>query len=275
MRTIHVAGVDMPALGFGTWQLRGDDARRMVEEALRIGYRHIDTALVYRNEREVGEAIRASGLRREEIFVTTKIWNDSHRDGDLQRAAEGSLARLGVDRVDLLLLHWPVREVPLKESLKALNDVLRRGMTRSIGVSNFTSAMIGEAAEISEAPLATNQVEYHPYLSQRRVTAALKRHGMSLTAYSPLAHGQLEGDPVLAEISHRHGRTISQVTLRWLLQQPDVSAIPKTANPERARENFQVFDFALDADEMAAISALARPDGRLITDSWAPDWDPD
>jgi diketogulonate reductase-like aldo/keto reductase len=273
MRKIPAGGVDIPALGFGTWKLRGDDALRMVEAALDIGYRHIDTAYVYGNEREVGEAMRASGVPRDQVFLTTKVWIDSHRDGDLQRAAEGSLKRLGFDRVDLLLLHWPAPDIPLKETIRALNDVHRRGWTRAIGVSNFTSRLIDEAAAASEAPLATNQVEYHPYLSQRRVMEALKRHDMCLTAYSPLAHGKLVDDPVLVEIAKRHGRTASQVALRWLVQQPAVAAVPKTASPERARENFEVFDFELAAEEMAQIFALAHPKGRIITDDWAPEWD--
>ncbi|HEX8233996.1 MAG TPA: aldo/keto reductase [Caulobacteraceae bacterium] len=273
--TVSAAGVEIPALGFGTWQLTGDTCRRLVGAALRLGYRHIDTAAIYGNEREVGEAIGASGVPREEVFLTTKIWNDAHRDGELQNAAEASLRRLGVDHVDLLLLHWPVPEVPLAESLDALNEVLERGWTRSIGVSNFTAPLISEAVEASRAPLATNQLEYHPYLSQKTLLGHLRRDGISLTAYSPLAHGRLLDDAALAAIGVRHGKSVGQVALRWLVQQEGVIAIPKTGSDARAAENLSIFDFSLSEEEMASVADLARPDGRVIDPDWSPQWDPD
>jgi diketogulonate reductase-like aldo/keto reductase len=262
MQTITSGDTQMPALGFGTWQLEGPDARRMVEAALAIGYRHIDTAFIYKNEREVGEAIRASGVPREEIFLTTKIWTDSFRDGDLQRAAEGSVERLGVGPVDLLLLHWPKPQPPLEETMRALNDARSRGFTRAIGLSNFPSDVFERAAHASEAPLATNQVEYHPYLSQRRLRETLDRHGASLTAWSPLAQGEVANDPALKAIGEAHGKSPGQVTLRWLVQQ-GVVAIPRTTKEHRARENFDIFDFELTDEEMTRIFGLARPDGRL------------
>jgi diketogulonate reductase-like aldo/keto reductase len=273
MHSITVAGVSIPALGFGTWEVEGDNARRMVAAALDIGYRHIDTAKIYGNEKQVGEGIRESGVPRDQIFLTTKIWNDAHKAGDLQAAAEASLERLGVDHVDLLLVHWPVPGVPLAETMTAMNDVLNRGLSRSIGVSNFPSALVEEAVRLSKAPLATNQVEYHPYLSQAKLAKALTAKGISLTAYSPLARGRILDDAVLGEIAKAHGKTVSQVAIRWLLQQPEVIVIPKTMSEARARENFETFDFELTADEMARIFALARPDGRVTDGPWAPKWD--
>ena len=262
MLSIKSGDTQMPALGFGTWQLEGPDARRMVETALEIGYRHIDTAYLYKNEREVGEAIRGSGVPREEIFLTTKVWTDAFRDGDLQRAAEGSVERLGVGPVDLLLLHWPKPHPPIEETVRALNDARARGFTRNIGVSNFPSTVFERAVKASEAPLATNQVEYHPFLSQRPLRETLDRHGASLTAWSPLAQGQVADDPTLKAIAQAHGKTPGQVTLRWLVQQ-GVVAIPRTTKESRARENFAIFDFELTAEEMDRIFGLARPDGRI------------
>ena len=205
MKTVTAAGITIPVLGFGTWQLEGAVARRMTEAALGIGYRHIDTAAAYGNEREVGEAIRESSVPRNEIHVTTKIWNDAHRNGDLQRAAEASLRRLGLDHVDLLLLHWPVPEIPLAETIGALNDALERGLTRAIGVSNFTVDLIIQATRLSRAQLATDQVEYHPYLNQQKVLEIARSHAMTVTAYSPLAHGKdVEGSG--ADRDRRHSR---------------------------------------------------------------------
>jgi diketogulonate reductase-like aldo/keto reductase len=273
MQTVTAAGVAIPVLGFGTWQIEGPLAKDMTATALRIGYRHIDTAAIYGNEREVGEGLRASGVARDEIFLTTKIWNDSHRDGDLQRAAEASLKRLGLDHVDLLLLHWPVPEVPLAESIGALNDVLNRGLTRAIGVSNFTVPLVVEAEHLSNAPLATDQVEYHPYLNQQQILEVCRARGMTVTAYSPLARGRALKDPVLGEIAAAHGRTVSQVIVRWLMQQSDVIVIPKTANETRARENFDAQDFTLSDADMHRIFHLAKPEGRITDPSWAPAWD--
>ena len=262
MLTIRSGDTQMPALGFGTWQLAGSDARRMVEAALGIGYRHIDTAFIYENEAEVGAAIRASGVPRDQIFLTTKVWTKFFREGDLQRAARGSVDRLGVGPVDLLLLHWPKPNPPIEETVRALNDARAQGLTRAIGLSNFPSAEFERAARASDAPLATNQVEYHPYLSQAALLETLRRGGVSLTAWSPLAQGKVADDPMLRAIAEGHGKTPGQAALRWLVQQ-GVIAIPRTAKESRARENFEIFDFELTTEEMARISGLARPDGRL------------
>lgn len=262
MQTITAGGANIPALGFGTWQLDGPDARRMVEAALRIGYRHIDTAFIYRNEAEVGEAIRASGLPRDDIFLTTKIWTDSFADGDLQRAAEGSVERIGVGPVDLLLLHWPKSSPPLEETIRALNDARSRGLTRHIGLSNFPSAQWEEAQRLSDAPLVTNQVEHHPYLTVNRVKETARKLGSSVTAWSPLAQGKIADDAVLKEIATAHGKTPGQVTLRWLVQN-DVIAIPRTTKETRAQENFDIWDFELTPDQMSRIDALGSGQGRI------------
>lgn len=262
MHTVAAADLRIPAIGFGTWQLDGSTARSMVETALELGYRHIDTAYIYHNEKEVGEAIAHSNIPRDEIFLTTKIWIEAFRDGDLQRAAEASVEKLG-GPVDLLLLHWPKPDVPLAETIAALNDAKARGLTRGIGVSNFPSAQLREAAKLSEAPLVTNQVEYHPYLSQQAVLQTARDMGASLTAWSPIAQGKVASDPVLIDIGKKHDKTPAQVTLRWLVQQEGVIAIPRTTSATRAAENLAVFDFALTEGEMGRIFDLARPDGRL------------
>jgi diketogulonate reductase-like aldo/keto reductase len=259
---VRSGDVLIPALGFGTWQLENGSARPLVEQALEVGYRHIDTAQAYRNERDVGAAIAASGIKRDEIFLTTKVWVDAFAEGDLQRSAEKSLERLGVDHVDLLLLHWPKPTPALAETMAALNDVKDRGLARAIGVSNFPSAVLAQAQALSKAPLATDQVEYHPYLSQKTLIAAAHAAGTSITAWSPLAQGKVAQDPVLIAIGQAHGKTPGQVTLRWLIQQ-GVIVIPRTKTPARVVENFDVLDFELSHDEMAAVFALARPDGRI------------
>ncbi len=263
--TVVASGVEIPLLGFGTWQLEAEDARRMVHEALRIGYRHIDTAWIYKNEKAVGDGIAdavAEGIvARDEIFVTTKIWVEHfHRDALLRQAEESAIS-LGLTP-DLLLLHWPKPTPSLKETIDALNEAQDKGFTKHIGLSNFPSAQFREAANLSKAPLVTNQVEYHPYLSQKTLIETARELDSSITAWSPLAQGQIADDAVIGEIAKVHGKTNGQVTLRWIIQQ-GVIAIPRTAKEARAAENFDIFDFELSADEMARISALARPDGRL------------
>ncbi len=275
MQYVTSHGVAIPALGFGTFRLEGATARRMVGEALAIGYRHIDTAQMYGNEAEVGQAIAESGVPRGDIWLTSKIWPDHFRDGDLQRAAEASVRRLGTEP-DLLLLHWPNPQVPLAETMRALNEVRRRGLTRHIGISNFPTALIQQALALTEAPLLANQVEYQPWLSQRAVLDVLRANDMVLIAYSPLAQGRVFGDPTLLRIGEKYGKNPGQVTLRWLLQQDGVSAIPRSGNVAHARANFAIFDFALTPEEMAEISALARPGGRVINPAgFAPAWDQD
>ncbi|MEY3293247.1 MAG: hypothetical protein RJB12_1018 [Pseudomonadota bacterium] len=262
---ITVDGHAIPLLGFGTWNLTPEVARTMVAEALRIGYRHIDTAWIYRNEAAVGDGIRdaiaAGHVARDDIWLTTKIWvAHFDRDGLLAQARE-SAASLGFTP-DLLLLHWPKKEPTFAETLGALNEAKDLGLTRTIGLSNFPSAEFHEAQALSPARLVTNQVEYHPWLRLSKLIETAKALGSSITAWSPLAQGAVADDPTLTEIAKAHGKTPGQVTLRWLIQQ-DVIAIPRTSKVHRAEENFDIFDFRLSDEEMDRIHALARPDGRL------------
>ena len=273
MHNVNANGASIPALGFGTWALPDDRVQPLVEHSIAIGYRHVDTAQMYKNEKPVGAGIKASGVSRGDIFLTTKIWPDFFARDAFRRAADERLAVLGVDQVDLLLLHWPSKSVPLAETIEALNAVKEAGQTRHIGISNFTTAMIDEAARLSAAPLVTNQVEYHPFLSQAKVMASLREHGMALTAYCPLARGKVVGDPILSRIGKAHGKSDSQVALRWLVQQDGVIAIPRSSSEKRIAENLDVFDFKLSDAEMAEISAMGSPKGRVVAVAFAPEWD--
>ncbi len=272
MQFVEANGAKIPAIGLGTWELRGRSCARLVEQALRLGYRHIDTAQVYENEREVGEGLRASGVRRDDVFVTTKVWTTHFAPNDLERSTKESLARLRLTEVDLLLLHWPNPQVPLSETLGALAHVKQLGMARHIGVSNFTVALIEAAVAACPEPLACDQVEYHPYLDQTKVLDACARHGLALVAYSPVAKGRIRSDQVLARIGQSHGKTAAQVCLRWLAQQ-NVAAIPRTSRIERLSENIDIFDFALSADEMRQIFEMRSAVGRLTDFGFAPKWD--
>lgn len=273
MHIVESNGARIPALGLGTWDIRGAQCVEIVAEGLRIGYRHVDTAASYENEREVGEGIRASGVAREDIFLTTKVWYDRIMAGELEASAEESVARLGVDHVDLLLVHWPNPAVPVKETMEAIARVKRAGLARNIGISNFTAALVEEAVAVSPEPIVTNQIEYHPYLDQAKIMDACRRHGISVTAYCPIARGKVVGDPVMEAIAERHGRTATQVALRWLVQQPGVIAIPRTSSKARLAENLDIDGFELSEAEMTEIAGLAHADGRLVRASWAPDWD--
>lgn len=267
-----IKGSRVPALGLGTFELTGDAGIAAIRSAIEIGYRHIDTAIRYGNEREVGTALRASGLPREDLFVTTKIWFDSLAPEEVERCTAESLDRLQLDHVDLLLVHWPTSDVPLGETLTAFAEQKAKGRTRRIGVSNFPTALLHEAIDVHGADLFCNQVEYHPFLSQDKVLSVLRRHDMLLTAYQPIARGKVFETPLLNEIGRKHGKSPAQISLRWLIQQENVAAIPRSSKVEHMRSNFEIFDFELDPDEMAAIDAL-RGDFRVAKLAWEPDWD--
>jgi 2,5-diketo-D-gluconate reductase B len=272
MQFVEANGAKIPAIGLGTWELRGKSCARLVEQALKLGYRHVDTAQVYENEREVGDGLRASGVRRDEVFVTTKVWTTHFAPNDLERSTKDSLVKLRLPEVDLLLLHWPNSHVPLAETLGALARVKKLGMARHIGVSNFTVALIEEAVAACPEPLVCDQVEFHPYLDQTKVREACARHGMALVAYSPIARGRIKSDETLALIGQAHGKTTAQVCLRWLVQQGAV-AIPRTSKIERLSENIDIFDFELSGEEMQAISGMGSAKGRLTDFGFAPKWD--
>jgi diketogulonate reductase-like aldo/keto reductase len=274
MKYVEVAGVTIPALGFGTWQLRGREAERMVRFALDIGYRHIDTAQMYGNEAEVGQAIRASSVPREEVFVTTKVKRGNAARNDVLRSTDESLSRLDTGYIDLLLLHWPNPSVPVSETLEAMYQLKEAGKVRHIGVSNFTPELMREALNVSPTQLLTNQVEYHPYTDQSELLDIVRNAGMSLTAYSPLAKGRVVKDKSLREIGDAHGKSSVQVALRWLIQQENVLAIPKASSEEHCRENFDIFDFELSAEEMEQIARLGQAEGsQAERGQMAIDWD--
>lgn len=272
MQAIEANGASIPAIGLGTWELRERTCARIVEQAIKLGYRHVDTAQVYENEREVGEGVRASGVRRDQIFLTTKVWTTHFAPHDLERSVKESLVRLRVSEVDLLLLHWPNSHVPLAETMGALAHAKTLGLARHIGVSNFTVALIEEAVSLSPEPLVCNQVEYHPYLDQTKVREACERHGLALVAYSPVARGKIKNDETLGRIGRAHGKTRAQVCLRWLVQQ-NVIPIPRTSRLERLSENMDIFDFILSEQEMDEIFALGRAEGRQTNYAFAPKWD--
>jgi len=272
MQFVDANGARIPVVGLGTWELRGRTCARAVEQALRLGYRHVDTAEMYDNEREVGDGLRASGVKRDEVFVTTKVWPSHFAPRELERAAKESLARLRLSDVNLLLLHWPSEQVPLSETIPALCKVKTMGLARHVGISNFTVALVNQAVRLSSEPLVTNQIECHPYLDQSKVIAACRAHGLAITAYSPLARGQAGKDKVLKRIGDAHGKTAGQTALRWLVQQ-GIIVIPRTSKIERLSENLALFDFALTPAEMEEISALAHPRGRVVDWSGGPKWD--
>ena len=272
MQFVEANGARIPAIGLGTWELSGRTCARLVEQALKLGYRHIDTAQVYENEREVGDGVRASGVRRDDVFVTTKVWTTHFAPNDLERSTKESLVRLRLPEVDLLLLHWPNPQVPLSETLGALAHAKKLGLTRHIGVSNFTVALIEQAVAECPEPLVCDQVEYHPYLDQTKVREACARHGLAMVAYSPVAKGRIKNDETLVRIGRAHGKTAAQICLRWLVQQ-NVAAIPRTSKLERLSENIDIFDFELSDTEIDQVSRMGSAKTRLTDFGFAPKWD--
>lgn len=270
MKQIQLGGDSVPALGFGTWQLTGETCRQAVADALAIGYRHVDTAEVYENEEQVGAAIADSGVPRDEIFLTTKVWWEHLGTDAAVDAAEGSLRRLGTDYVDLLLIHWPDPRTGHRRPLEALNRLQELGRARHIGVSNFTPRMTVAAREM--APVECHQAEYHPFLSQGELLDLCREHGMMFTAYAPLAQGEVTKNRTLTEIGRRHGKSPAQVTLRWLIQQENVAAIPRSSDPDHRRQNFDICDFRLSDEEMDEIFSLDRGE-RLVDPEFAPAWE--
>ena len=258
-------GTSIPQLGFGVFQVEPEETADVVRQALEVGYRHLDTAQMYGNEAGVGQAIRESGIDRDELYVTTKLNNSFHRPDDAREAFDESLDRLGLDEIDLFLIHWPLPNqydgdfVSTWQTLVELRD---SGRTRSIGVSNFQPAHLDRiVAETGVVPVV-NQIEVHPFFTNEAARAADARHGVATEAWSPIARGQVVGDPAVEKVASRVGRTPSQVTLRWHLQRGDI-VFPKSTKVERMHENFSLFDFELDDAAMAALSGLDRgEDGR-------------
>ena len=271
--TLSAHGAEMPAIGFGTMEFPAR-AAELVAAAIACGYRLIDTARKYGTEEQVGEGIRASGIKPKDLWITTKVTELDAREADFLTSIETSLKTMQVDYVDLLLIHWPQPKVPFAETLGALAKAKRSGLTRHIGVSNFTLAMLDEAWRVCPEPLVTNQIEYHCYLPQDRMLAALQRYGMILTAYCPVARGKLVDDPVATEIGQAHGKTAAQVALRWLIQQPMVAAVPRALTEAHIAENLDIFDFSLTEYEMRRLSALRNRQLRIANPpERAPKWD--
>lgn len=274
---IRTAGqAKIPVLGLGTWRSKGQDCIDIVSQALKMGYEHIDTAQAYSNEVEVGKGIKQSGVARDKLFLTTKIFPDDMKfePEKLKAAAKRSLENLDTDYVDLLLLHWPDDRVPLSKTIPALCELQKQGLTRHIGVSNFNITNIIEAKKYADVPIVVNQVEFHPFIKQNTLQTFLHNHHILLEAYSPLAHGDVFNNDVIKEIADKHGVTPAQVSLAWILSDKDRIAIPKTSNPNHLQGNLDAIKVQLSADELAKIDRLARSDGRQIEHpDYKPEWD--
>jgi 2,5-diketo-D-gluconate reductase B len=272
MQVIDSKGARIPILGFGTMTLKDDLCVELVEAALHLGYRHLDTAQMYGNEREVGAGLKRSGLRREDVFLTTKVWFNRLSPGDFERSVDESLEKLGLPWVDLLMIHWPNAQIPLAGSIASLCKVKAAGLAKNIGVANFNIAMLDEANKLASEPLAALQIETHPYLDQSKIIAAARRHGMAVVGYCPLARGKVPGDETLQRIGRAHGKSPAQVALHFLEQQ-SIIPIPRTSKRERLAENLGSLDFRLSEGEMSEIAALRRADARIVSPPQAPQWD--
>jgi 2,5-diketo-D-gluconate reductase B len=276
VNVVEANGARIPAIGLGTMTLMDAVCVQAVEAALRLGYRHVDTAERYGNEAAVGEGLaqglRSAGLKREDIFVTTKVYHDKLAAADFQRSFDDSLRKLKLAFVDLLLIHWPNPAVPLAETLGALCQAKRDGRARHVGVANFTTALLDQAMKVSTEPLVTNQIEVHPFLDQGKVLAACRNYGIAVTAYCPLARGKVPGNEVLQRVGEAHGKSSSQIALRYLIEQ-GIIPIPRTASPDHLAANLAVFDFSLAPAELAEINRLKKPDGRVVNPPHAPRWD--
>ncbi len=274
MKTVIANGARIPALGFGTWELRGKQCQELVEAAIGLGYRHVDTAHLYKNEQEVGAAIKASAVARDEIFLTTKIWPDHFEPEQFSRSLEMRLKLLDAGPVDLLLLHWPSQTVPLAPTLGALAAAKKQGFARHIGVSNFTVDLLNQAVALCDEPLVCNQIEFHPLINQDKVRAACAAHGIAVTAYCPIARNEVANEPVMIEIAQRHNISPAQLALAWLLGLESVVAIPRSSNVERIQANLDAAQVSLTDGEMASIEALKKKHMRLVDPAGiSPVWD--
>ena len=272
MKDIKIKDTTIPALGFGTYELEGETAHKLVTAALATGYRHIDTAQMYRNEEAVGAAIKESTVARQEVFLTTKVLPSNLAKKHFMPSVEESLKKLKTDYVDLLLIHWPNAEVPVEEYIGELVKAQEKGYTKHIGVSNHTTALLDKVLATG-AHIITNQVEYHPFLNQDKLYGYLRAHDLTLTAYSPIAQGKVMGNATLKTIGEKYGKDEVQIALRWLLQQDGVLAIPRSSKARNMQSNFDIFDFELTQEEVQQIDKLKQENTRLVHPSWAPAWD--
>ena len=267
-------GASIPLLGFGTYGMSGPKLQNVLVAALQEGFRHIDTAQMYQNESDVGAAIRASGVARGDVFITTKVWVGHYPRSQFMASVDGSLRKLQTDYIDLLLVHWPHGGAPIAEQVEGLNRAVNSGKVRHVGVSNYNADMMRTASALLEYPLVTNQVEYHPFLDQTALLRQVAASESSLMAYCGMAVGRVFRSDLLERIAARNRRSIAQVVLRWLIQQPRVVALSRTENIERISENARVFDFALSDVDMAAITGLRAPGSRIVDPPHlAPAWD--
>ncbi len=272
MNNLQIQGISMPKLGLGTWQMRGDACREAVARAISLGYRHIDTAEMYDNEEGVGAGIKDAAIARSDLHVTTKVWHENLEPDRVRRAFNKSLNKLGLDYVDLYLIHWPSADMDLAATIEAIMRLKEEGRVRAIGVANFPVALLKQAVEDIGAPIACNQVEYHIYLGQDKLLNYMRGKGIALTAYCPLAKGEAADDPVLNEIGKKHQANGAQVALKWLLDQDGVAAIPKASRRETQQANLDALKIALDDDDRAKIAALPK-NRRLVDPAFAPVWD--
>jgi diketogulonate reductase-like aldo/keto reductase len=272
MQFVEAHGVRIPMIGLGTMTLKGDICVQAVKTALQLGYRHIDTAAFYGNEVENGEGLRASGVKREDVFICTKVRENNLLPENFTRSLDQSLANLQLPYVDLLLIHWNNKDIPFNISVGALCKAKKDGKAKHVGVANFTTKMLDEAWAVTSEPLVCNQIEVHPFINQDKVLAASKKHGMAVVAYVPIARGKVPGAEVLERLGKAHGKSAAQVSLRYLVQLGCCS-IPRTATPAHLKENLEVFDFALSDAEMAELKKLNATNMRVVNPPHAPVWD--
>lgn len=270
MRFFEKGGQKMPTLGYGTFRLPGKECENGVRVAIETGYRHIDTARMYNNEKAVGKGIKDSGIDRDDLFVTSKIPPETLTPEQIRQETEKSLRELDMEYVNLMLIHWPNFDIPLEKSLETFFQLKEEGKIKAVGVSNFTIDLTRKAAKMGE--IFTNQVEYHPLLDQQKLLNVTRELNILLTAYSPIARGEVNEQETIKQIAEKYNKMPTQVTLRWLIQQDKVAAIPKAAKENHIRSNFDIFDFELTDEEMQQMDAV-RSDHRLVDPAWAPEWD--
>jgi len=272
MQVVEAHGARIPAIGLGTMTLKENVCVQAVKNALQVGYTHLDTAWFYGNEKEVGEGLRQSGVKRESVFICTKVRETHLMPDKFQQSLDESLKNLQLPSVDLLLIHWNNKDIPFKTSVGALCKAKKDGFARHVGVANFTTTMLDEAWAVTSEPLVCNQIEMHPFINQDKVLATCKKHGMAVVAYCPIARGKVPGAEVLERIGNVHGKSSAQVSLRYLVQM-GVCAIPRTATPEHLKQNLDIFDFQLSDAEMKELKALNAANMRVVNPPHAPKWD--
>jgi 2,5-diketo-D-gluconate reductase B len=272
MQFVEAHGARIPQIGLGTMTLKEDVCVQAVKTALQAGYRHLDTAAFYGNEKENGEGLRASGIKREDVFICTKVRENNLTPENFVKSLDQSLANLQLPYVDLLLIHWNNKDIPFSVSIPSLCKAKKDGKAKHIGVANFTTKMLDEAWAVTTEPLVCNQIEMHPFINQDKVVAASKKHGMAVVAYCPIARGKVPGADALERIGKAHGKSAAQVSLRYLVQM-GVCAIPRTATPDHLKANLDVFDFKLSDAEMAELKKLNATNMRVVSPPHAPVWD--